>query len=168
MTNEHNEYFEEKNEYLLKLMKMIEKRHNIKTEFNKPVMVDGKEQIANIHLTGLFASGVIVSTRAVELWIMQNNQCSEYMKNKRLFVQACLFRHFGGDWGILSVEDELQNEYAVNPERGDYEDRIMSVYKYPRYKDWDADYTDFDGDLTIWIITEWDRSVTTVLFPSDY
>lgn len=31
-----------------------------------------------------------------------------------------------------------------------------------------AVYTQKNTDVTIWIITEWDRSVTTILFPNEY
>lgn len=40
-------------------------------------------------------------------------------------------------------------------ERGD--DRIFAAYEHPLHEDW-----------KIWIITEWDHSVTTILFPSEY
>lgn len=39
---------------------------------------------------------------------------------------------------------------------GDWGDRILAVY------------TQKNTDVTIWIITEWDRSVTTILFPNEY
>ena len=64
-------------------------------------------------------------------------------------IQECLNRHQSGDWG--DTEDAEMNEEALNPK---YPDRIMSVYKFPEY--------------TIWVITEWDRSSTTVLLPEDY
>ena len=165
--SEYSDYFEERNDYIKDLIGLLEKRHKIKTEFNKKVIVDGSEQVANVHYTGLFPSGVIVSTRAVNDWIMnKSSENVEFMKNKRLFVQLCLIRHFGGDWGILPIEDEIENENSINPNKPF---RVMSVYKYPFKKgDVDADFYDYDGDLTIWIITEWDRAVTTVLFPSDY
>ena len=67
------------------------------------------------------------------------------------FVKTSLDRHLSGDWGALSSEDAESNDAAL--ESG--EDRIFSVY-----------YTPYGAKL--WIITEWDRSVTTVLFPEDY
>ena len=58
-------------------------------------------------------------------------------------------RHYSCDWGTTCEEDRsLNNEATHNG------DRIMSQY-------------DHDG-IQIWIITEWDRSVTTVLLPSEY
>lgn len=46
----------------------------------------------------------------------------------------------------------MTREVALRRENND---RILAVYKY-------------NDTTTIWIITEWDRSVTTVLFPSEY
>ena len=60
-----------------------------------------------------------------------------------------LARHFSGDWGDLSEADQPENE--LSPEKGF---RILSAYNTPKGK--------------IWIITEADRSVTTVLLPSEY
>lgn len=62
-----------------------------------------------------------------------------------------LRRHLSGDWGDVCEEDAALNEQGLK--NGE---RLMSVYK------------DVGLDEPIWIITEWDRSVTTVLFPSDY
>ena len=58
-------------------------------------------------------------------------------------------RHVGGDWGELSSED-----YASNDEALVNGDRILSQYRL--------------GPIRCWAITEWDRSVTTLLRPEDY
>ena len=65
---------------------------------------------------------------------------------------AALFltRHARGDWGDVCNEDSALNDDAL--ENGG---RIMSVYKL------------FAGP-TLWIITESDRSVTTLLLPDEY
>lgn len=55
------------------------------------------------------------------------------------------------DWSDMEYEeDKLSNDEAIK--NGD--DRIFGVYHTSK------------GD--IWIITEWDRSYTTILFPEDY
>lgn len=64
-------------------------------------------------------------------------------------VQTALARHASGDWGNLGQEDAAENRRAL--ERGC---RIFSAYG--------------QGDRTFWIITEADRSATTVLLPNDY
>ena len=65
-------------------------------------------------------------------------------------VISSLVRHAGGDFGDVSEEDKELNEEAV-----DTGDRILSAYH------------DRNG-VKFWIITEWDRSETTVLLPSEY
>ena len=64
-------------------------------------------------------------------------------------VQKALSRHSAGDWGDLSPCDLRANNQAVLGGS-----RILSSYAY--------------GDIKFWIITEADRSYTTVLLPSDY
>lgn len=61
-----------------------------------------------------------------------------------------LARHIHGDWGDLSVEDQAENELALLTGR-----RVLSSYDLP------------DGGK-VWIITEADRSITTILLPGDY
>lgn len=65
-------------------------------------------------------------------------------------VISSLVRHAGGDFGDVCEEDKAYNEEAV--ESGD---RILSAYH------------DRNG-VKFWIITEWDRSATTILLPSEY
>jgi len=60
-----------------------------------------------------------------------------------------LARHVRGDWGDLCPEDMLANENALT--QGG---RLFSAYG--------------QGASRFWIITECDRSVTTVLMPQDY
>lgn len=69
------------------------------------------------------------------------------------FIRKCLDRHLSCDWGDVDSEDKQTNDQAlVNG------DRLFSAYKAP----------EGSPEEKVWVITEWDRSVTTVLFPSDY
>jgi hypothetical protein len=63
---------------------------------------------------------------------------------------SVLRRHAHGDWGDLCEEDRLANEEAL---ANGY--RLLSVYADRR-------------DTPFWIITEGDRSCTTILLLSDY
>ena len=63
---------------------------------------------------------------------------------------ALLARHVTGDGGDLDPQDRAENELALGREL-----RIFSVYKVA-------------AGATVWIITEADRSSTTILRPSDY
>ena len=65
-------------------------------------------------------------------------------------VMNALCRHHGGDWGDACEADRLANEEAL--ECGS---RLLSVYR-------DRNGTRF------WVITEADRSATTVLLPEEY
>ena len=62
-----------------------------------------------------------------------------------------LARHLRGDWGDLSEDDRKMNDEAL----ASGEDRILSAYT-------------LTTGAKIWIITEWDRSVTTALLPDEY
>lgn len=66
------------------------------------------------------------------------------------FILDSLRRYHSGDWGDLCDEDKAMNDRAVA--NGD--DRIVAKYAH--------------GDEAIYIITEWDRSATTVMFTYDY
>ena len=61
-----------------------------------------------------------------------------------------LARHVACDWGDLSDEDQHENDYSV--ENGF---RLLSSYRTNA------------GDK-LWIITEADRSATTLLLPEEY
>lgn len=65
-------------------------------------------------------------------------------------VTAALRRHASGDWGELCAEDLQENRRSL--ESGG---RLFSAYRDR-------------GGVKFWIITECDRSVTTVLLPEDY
>ena len=65
-------------------------------------------------------------------------------------ILAALQRHQNCDWGDVGPQDKWSNDRAVKSE-----ERLLSVYHSK------------DG-VTFWIITEWDRSATTVLLPEDY
>ncbi len=66
------------------------------------------------------------------------------------FVVESLVRHATGDWGNLSAEDKEENDLSLKQGL-----RLFSAYEN-------------EGLPKIWIITEADRSATTVLFPDEY
>lgn len=88
---------------------------------------------------GLFEIGRLVSTSgAIDLLNDTNTSFIELLK-----------RHTTGDWGDLCEEDKQANDAAVTTG-----DRILSSYDLRGRK--------------VWIITEADRSVTTLLLPEEY
>jgi len=62
-----------------------------------------------------------------------------------------LSRHVRGDWGELDEHDRKENELSLK--RGF---RLLSSYRLS------------SGDTKVWVITEADRSVTTLLLPDEY
>jgi hypothetical protein len=65
-------------------------------------------------------------------------------------VIRALARHLSGDWGDVNAEDKQENEYALGRRL-----RLLSAYHSRT-------------GVKFWIITEADRSATTVLLPSEY
>jgi hypothetical protein len=88
----------------------------------------------------LFPVGQIVATPGALALLEQSN------KSPLEFVS----RHLRGDWGELCREDKTENELSLK-----HGFRLMRSYKVT------------DTEM-IWIITEADRSVTTLLLPSEY
>jgi len=90
-----------------------------------------------------FTLGQLVMTRGVNDRVADNTQFAK-------FVTESLGRHAKGDWGDLGQEDKKENDFSLK--KGF---RLLSAYER--------------NDLPkIWIITEADRSATTVLFPDEY
>jgi hypothetical protein len=61
-----------------------------------------------------------------------------------------LCRHLSGDWGALDAHDVAENEYSLA-----HGFRLLSSYRTT-------------AGETLWIITEADRSATTLLLPEEY
>ncbi len=61
-----------------------------------------------------------------------------------------LSKHQSGDWGIVGKEDKQENEFSL---KNGF--RLLSAYRTA------------NGEK-LWIITEADRSITTILLPSEY
>ncbi len=95
-----------------------------------------------------FQTGQIVATRGVYDLASQNPDFAQ-------FIQKSLNRHVKGDWGDVSDDDKEANNQALKQST-----RLLSSYKDERFPQ--------HGVATIWIITEADRSATTILFPDEY
>ena len=74
---------------------------------------------------------------------------SEYLAQCSMTPDYLLARHLNNDWGDLEQEDKATNDYAI-----DHDERIFSSYNVC-------------GE-SVWVITEADRSATTILLPSEY
>lgn len=93
-------------------------------------------------LVPLFSTGQVVATPGALRLLL------------RLSVNPAdlLARHVYGDFGDMCEEDLASNKLAVV-----HGTRVFSSYKLGE-----------DRESTCWVITEWDRSVTTLLLPSEY
>jgi len=85
-----------------------------------------------------FRIGRIVATPAALAEIHQDD------------ILAALRRHHSGDWGELDDSDRKANDQALVDGT-----RLLSTYQST-------------AGVSFWIITEADRSTTTVLLPQDY
>lgn len=93
----------------------------------------------------LFGLGKLFVTRGIQALIDDHS----------LDISPFIARHQTGDWGEVCAEDATENQLSL--EKGF---RILSAYSFT---------SDIDGEMyKLWIITEADRSVTTVLQPSEY
>src|SRR5947209_18780350 len=87
----------------------------------------------------LFALGQIVATPGA----------LQLMRTSNIDALKLLRRHVTGDWGDFDDADKQENELSV--QKGF---RILSAYG--------------EGEKRLWILTEADRSVTTILRPDEY
>ncbi len=88
----------------------------------------------------LFELGQVVATRGAIAALEEADQGPEEF----------LIRHVTGDWSNLPEEDQKENEFSV-----EHGFRIFSSYLTNK-------------EVKIYVITEADRSVTTLLLPADY
>ena len=93
---------------------------------------------ANIVTTAKFQLGQIVATPNALDHLTQDE------------IRSGIIRHQSGDWGDLDADDRKENDLAL--ERGT---RLLSAYQA-------------GNGVKFWIITEGDKSSTTVLMPEDY
>ena len=89
-------------------------------------------------MPALFELGRIVITRDAIAEISWEN------------ILAAIRRHVHGDWSNVEAEDRQANDDALR-----CDDRLLSSYESAR-------------QIEFWLLTEWDRTVTTILLPSDY
>jgi hypothetical protein len=91
------------------------------------------------HLHPQFPLGRVVATPGV----------LDHLDAQEIDPAIYLHRHQAGDWGTMSPEDWRANDEALV-----HGGRLLSAYVV--------------AEVKIWVITEWDRSVTTLLRPEEY
>ena len=90
----------------------------------------------------LFQHGRLYMTRAINDRVADDEGFSKFILN-------CLQRHLAGDWGDLCIDDKKANSRSLLDGS-----RLLSAYKY--------------GDEKVYIITESNRSMTTILYNTEY
>lgn len=91
-------------------------------------------------VTPLFPLGQVVATPGALEALEQAGQ----------LPHEFLLRHVSGDWGRLDEHDWQENERAL----------VQGIRLFSGYET--------TLGTRIWVITEWDRSATTILLPSEY
>ena len=99
-------------------------------------------------MNGTFELGTVVTTRAI---VEEIEKDADF----HAFINNALTLYKNQNWGDTRKDDWEENDEALK-----IGGRILAVYIY-------------HGKVRkvtkrVWIITEWDRSKTTILFPSDY
>ena len=93
-----------------------------------------------------FELGKVCVTCGVNNLMTDNKEFSK-------FLHRCFTRFVACDWGEMCEADKQQNEEALKHN----DKRLFAAYEHADHPEW-----------RLWIITEYDRSVTTALFPSEY
>ena len=93
-----------------------------------------------MNLTAKFSLGRLAATPGALAAMEASGQTPEFF----------IAKHLAGDWGEVSEEDRRLNDEAVI--QGD---RILSAFRTLR-------------GVKLWCLTEADRSVTTILLPTEY
>lgn len=91
--------------------------------------------------------GNLVATAGVVRLLLDDTGNAVPEKTDELL--ECLLRFIKRDWGDVCEDDWKANDDAI-----DNDERLLAAYTLQGEK--------------IWVITEWDRSVTTILLPSEY
>lgn len=89
----------------------------------------------------LFSLGKIVMTRGV----------ADLVTDGKIDILPLISRHAAGDWGDVCRHDQRLNDDAVTSGQ-----RVFSCYRVSPEVG------------KVWVITEWDRSYTTILLPNEY
>ena len=90
----------------------------------------------------LFTLGQVVMTQGIHQLVFED-------KLNFADLMTMLLKHQAGDWGEVDVEDREVNDRALATN-----EHLVSVYTI--------------NETRIWVITEADRSSTTILLPEEY
>ncbi len=122
------------------VLKQIDSFLSVVSQSEKIFWLKFRLKLVTLSEKPLFPLGQTVMTIGAREALEESNQ----------LPMEFLAKHQSGDWGIVGKEDAQENELSVKEGF-----RILSAYKTTL-------------GIKIWIITEADRSSTTILLPSEY
>jgi hypothetical protein len=97
---------------------------------------------------GLFNLGQTVMTPGVSV-ILKDDPIAQAE------LMTAFAKHHNGNWGNLCDEDKAMNDRAlIRDQDGHMQGRLLSKYKV--------------AGEAVYLLTEWDESVTTALLPDEY
>lgn len=97
-------------------------------------------------MRGKFPIGRLVATQGVATLMQEESEFERFAKD-------AFRRYLNADWGDMCKTDKQQNDDALVHN----DSRIFASYENAAHPGW-----------KLWIITEYDHSATTLLFPSEY
>lgn len=120
----------------------------------KAIITEGKAEVtmrANVRVPAPLGSRIqLVSGSQVVITAGVTTAIVERNANRQADPLTYLLRHLSGDWGDAPDDDKALNDRDSAAGEG-----ALSEYKLP------------DGER-IWVSTEWNRMVTTILLPDEY
>lgn len=129
----------------------LEKREDVSQHIRRTMQIL-RDYIAGREVEAFFSLGTLYATSGALEAFEEARQKTTDWQNEPAETPAELFnRHECGDWGDLDKADKEENELSI---KEGY--RILSAYKLKA------------TGQKLWVITEADRSMTTILRPDEY
>jgi hypothetical protein len=126
----------------IQALSLLFKRRNYETlsELKDNQMKEKRQENTDKQIKVLFSLGETYKTIGAR----------EALAEAKQLPREFLARHQTGNWGIICEDDKKENEHSVKEGF-----RILSAYRTSQ-------------DVKLWVITEADRNLTTVLLPIEY
>ena len=150
MTDDTANELSESTRTLLKALLRSEKKLSSEILDGMPMvkLLDGKDDVVkNATIGGKFDLGDVMLTQRAMIELPSPG-----------YAARLLALHHRGIWGVVCDDDQEANNQALQ-----LGNRILSAYPIDPNKECLG-----HGDNTVWIITEADRSCTTILLPEEY
>ena len=132
-------------------LECLEKREDVSKHIVQ-AMQTLNDYLDGRNVEALFSTGSLYATPgALEALEEARQQTQDWKNSPAETAQELFNRHQCGDWGDLEDADKEENEVSIREGL-----RILSAYKLKA------------TGQKLWVITEADRSATTILKPDEY